>query len=238
MKTDGVDLADVTIVVPTRNEASNIGAFIQSIPDKVKLILVDSSDDDTAEIASRLHPNNTIVYRAIMPISPARHLGAQLASTRWLLFSDADVVFSEDYFRKLQTIGGLHSFFGPKLSLGEFHRYYKRIAGWQKLANRLSIPAVSGSNFVIRRDVYFSTGGFDVNLRVNEDSELGWRTGRLGYRIRYIPDLVVYANDHRRLCRGAFKKSAHSITRCFLLYFNLIPKRWRSSDWGYWTPAH
>jgi hypothetical protein len=45
---------------------------------------------------------------------------------------------------------------------------------------------------------------------------------------------MVYATDHRRIERGRAKKTLHSIGRCLLLYSDLMPKRLRSLDWGYW----
>jgi GT2 family glycosyltransferase len=111
------------------------------------------------------------------------------------------------------------------------------MAKWQAIADICKIPAVSGSNFFIHREVYFSCGGFDPALLVNEDSELGWRLPRHGFKIKFIPELTVYAHDHRRLYRGALRKTIHSMLRCSLLYLNLMPRHWRSSDWGYWNAS-
>jgi hypothetical protein len=57
-------------------------------------------------------------------------------------------------------------------------------------------------------------------------------------RVAFAPGLVVYARDHRRLQRGTLRKTVHSIARCSLLYFNLMPDRCRSRDWGYWSEHH
>jgi hypothetical protein len=62
-----------------------------------------------------------------------------------------------------------------------------------------------------------------------------WRVKRRGYPVLFAPDLIVYARDHRRLEQGTARKTLHSISRCLLLYFNLMPARWRSHDWGYWS---
>ena len=70
----------------------------------------------------------------------------------------------------------------------------------------------------------------DFDIRVREQ-----RIKRHGFRIAFAPDLIVYARDHRRLQRGTLRKTLHSVTRCALLYFNLMPDRWRSHDWGYWS---
>jgi glycosyltransferase involved in cell wall biosynthesis len=230
-------LNDLSIIVPTRNEAANIPLLVHSIPRQVNQILVDASEDDTAELACHMRTGKTMVYRSRERISAARHIGAQLAYTPWLLFTDADIHFSETYFKNIQSLPPLDAYYGPKLSKDEFISYYQRIAKWQSIADTLRIPAVSGSNFLVRRDAYFSCGGFNPVLLVNEDSELGWRLQRCGFKIKYARNLTVYAHDHRRLYRGSLKKTLHSLLRCTLLYLNLMPRRWRSSDWGYWTSA-
>jgi glycosyltransferase involved in cell wall biosynthesis len=230
-----MDLNDISIIVPTRNEAGNIPQLLHSIPQEVNLILIDASKDETGDIACRLRAGRTIVYKSDERIASARHIGAQLAHTPWLLFTDADVHFSDNYFKLIRSLPQFDAYYGPKLSSDEFISYYQQIAKWQSIADACRIPAVSGSNFIIRRDVYFYCGGFDIDLLVNEDSELGWQLPRNGFKIKFFNELAVYAHDHRRLYRGSSRKTIHSLVRCFLLYFNLMPHRWRSSDWGYWT---
>jgi glycosyltransferase involved in cell wall biosynthesis len=231
-------LDQVTIIVPTKNEAKNIAAFLKSIPLTVELIVVDASDDETPQIISALRSKQTRVIRDQSNIARARQIGGERAETPWLLFTDADVLFSRDYFDKLSThpIGDV--LYGPKLSLDDHARYYRFIARAQHLSDRLGIPAASGSNLLISRAAFQRSGGFDLRLSCNEDSEIAWRIKRLGLRVAFAPGLVVYARDHRRLQRGTLRKTVHSIARCSLLYFNLMPDRCRSRDWGYWSEHH
>ncbi len=46
-------LEDLTVVVPTKDEADNIGPFLDSLDDRVALVVVDASADDTREIIRR-----------------------------------------------------------------------------------------------------------------------------------------------------------------------------------------
>jgi cellulose synthase/poly-beta-1,6-N-acetylglucosamine synthase-like glycosyltransferase len=169
----------------------------------------------------------------------ARQIGAGLAETEWLLFTDADVVFAEEYGERLIARGKSASIcdvlYGIKLSRDRYQRYYRRFSWGQGVSHRLGIPAASGSNLAIRREVFWASGGFDLGLTVNEDSEIAWRLKREGYKVCFGSDLVVYARDHRRLDQGTLRKTLHSGIRCLLLYTGLMPKSWRSRDWGYWT---
>jgi glycosyltransferase involved in cell wall biosynthesis len=244
-----MELNELSVIVPTRNEAHNILAFLRSLPEAVELIVVDASEDETLELIASLRPAQTRVIRQLedkasakprlaRSIAEARQLGAQAATTPWLLFTDADVVFAPEYFDRLSAHPGWDVLYGPKLSADEHARYYRWFAGGQHLSHRLGIPAISGSNLLISRQAFETSGGFDLQLQCNEDTELGWRVQRQGFSIEFAPDLIVYARDHRRLRRGMLRKTLHSVARCSLLRFNLMPARWRASDWGYWSPAN
>ncbi|MFN8473551.1 MAG: glycosyltransferase [Anaerolineae bacterium] len=228
-------LTDLTVVVPTRNERDNITAFLASLPREVELILVDASDDETPDLAASLRPHKTRVVRRPLRIPAARQLGGLIAQTPWLLCTDADVVFAPDYFDRLSAYGASDGIYGPKLSADEYAGYYRWFVRGQRLSHALGIAAASGSNLLLSRRAFLAVGGFDRRLIVNEDTEIVWRVQRAGFRVDFAPDLIVYARDQRRLQRGAARKTIHSVTRCALLYSGLMPDRWRSHDWGYWT---
>lgn len=231
-----MNLKDITVIVPTRNEVHNIVTFLGSLPDEVNLVVVDASDDATASIIRRRRPQRTSVFEEPGTITQARQLGANVAATAWLVFADADVTFHTEYFHRLCRRDDWHAVYGPKQSYHEFKRYYRWFAYGQHLSHRLGAPAATGSNLAVRRDVLHAVGGFDRELVCNEDSEFVWRVKRAGFAVSYDPNLIVYAHDHRRLYRGLWRKSLHSIARCALLFCNAMPSRWRGSDWGYWSP--
>ncbi len=233
-----MELQAVTVVVPTRNEARNIPAFLQSLHPEVSLIVVDASDDETPELIRRIRPHPTQVISSSAKIAEARQIGAEAARTPWLLFTDSDVIFAQDYFDRLRAYNhAFDSLYGPKMSQDQYTGYYRWFTRGQQFLHNLGIPAVSGSNHMVSREVFMDIGGYDLELTVNEDSEIGWRIKRRGYRIDFAPDLLVFARDHRRLKWGATRKTFHSLSRCALLYLNIIPDRWRSHDWGYWNSS-
>jgi glycosyltransferase involved in cell wall biosynthesis len=232
--------AKLTIIVPTRNEAANIGAFLDSIPAEVELIVVDKSTDATAELVRRRRARHTTILACNESLTVARQRGALAARTRWLLFTDADVTFAPGYFAALaellaaESSRGVAMLLGPKLSAGGYDGHYRRLAVAQRVLAALRIPAASGSNMCVRADAFAAVGGFDTALTCNEDSELGWRIARAGFAWRCDARLVAFATDHRRLLRGALRKTLHTVLRCSALYLGLIPRRWRGHDWGYW----
>lgn len=227
-----MDLRELTVIVPTRNEAHNVPAFLESLPPTVRLIVVDTSEDKTPELVEMLRPARTRVIRAAGPLSQARQIGAMAAQTEWLLFTDANVHFALDYFLRLAATRGHDALYGPKLSRNGWGWYYRSMASGQALAHALGTAAVSGSNLVVPRYAFEAVGGFDCSLRGNEGSELGWRLQRAGYGIQWRDDLIVFAHDHRQLRRGAPRRTLHTLGRCALLYADLMPERWRGADRG------
>lgn len=87
---------------------------------------------------------------------------------------------------------------------------------------------------LVTAEAFAAVGGFDTDLTCNEDSELGWRIARAGFSWRLDPQLVALATDHRRLRRGAWRKTLYTVFRCGALHVGLVPRRWRRHDWGYW----
>lgn len=227
----------VTLVVPTRDEAENIPAFVAALPPAVPLVVVDASRDATPRLVLELRPENTSVVRSRSGIAAARHLGALQARTPWLLFSDADVLLGPAFFARLAAWlarDEVDAVYGPKLSADRYRGTYRAFAVGQRLCHAAGIPAVSGSNLAVRASVYHAAGGFDPFLSCNEDSELGCRLARRGHRVRFDPQLAVHARDHRRLARGRTVKAVHTALRCAALYSGLLPERLRRGDWGYW----
>lgn len=229
--------SDVTIVLPTRNEQNNIPSFLSSLPEECHLIVVDSSEDNTAELIREIRPERTRILRKVSNIPEARQAGVELATTQWLLFTDADILFPVGYFDLLDQYDGYDCVYGSKLSVTGYRKYYRYFAYAQQASHSIGIPAATGSNLLVKRKIIAAVGGFDPNLVCNEDSELVWRIKRSGFRTTYAPDLIVIATDHRRLEKGILRKTLHSLFRCTLLYFNLIPAKWRRYDWGYWSES-
>jgi glycosyltransferase involved in cell wall biosynthesis len=233
-----MNLDDVTIIVPTKNEHENVVPFLRSIPPRMRLIVVDASDDDTRDVIRRTRPVNTGIIRDPGNIACARQRGADAATTEWLLYTDADVVFDDTYFERLARIepgGRCGGIIGAKTSRARYRMYYRLFNLWLRLICFLNIPAGTGSNMIVRRRALQEAGGFDLNLSCNEDSLLTWRVGRCGYRVPYHGELAVYETDHRRLERGLIRKSLHSIVRCIMLFAGAFGNHLRDHDWGYWS---
>ena len=228
---------ELTIVVPTKNEHRNILPFLRSIPEDIALIVVDASEDETRELIRETRPKNTTVIYDPGNIPCARQKGTELANTEWILYTDVDVVFADEYFQQLAFIELTPRYagiVGAKRSQAQYQRYYRLFSLGLRLLCFLKIPGASGSNMIVRRDAVYKAGGFDLKLSCNEDSMLMWKVRRCGYRVKYCGKLSVYETDHRRLEKGMLRKTFHSVFRCLALFSGILPHKLRHNDWGYW----
>ncbi|WP_295399391.1 glycosyltransferase [uncultured Thiocystis sp.] len=76
-----MQLSDITLVLATRDEASNIAAFLRSIPEEFQLVVVDASRDETPELIEQLRPARSLVLREPGNVTEARQRGAEVART-------------------------------------------------------------------------------------------------------------------------------------------------------------
>jgi glycosyltransferase involved in cell wall biosynthesis len=216
------DLADVSMLVPARDEAHHLGDTLPSVAAQGAgevLLLDDGSTDATAALA-RAVPGVRVLNGA--PLPPdwlgkpwACHQLADAASGRWLVFTDADVHWGPGALAALRD---------------ELDRY--EVAAGSVFASqrtgsigeRLTVPlvddvllsflphplvhadvsshavAVSGGALAFRRDLYERIGGHAaVRDRIVEDLALGRAARRSGAGVAVALGAGVI---HLRMYRG------------------------------------
>ncbi len=202
--------SSVTAIVPARNEEASIAACIASLaaqPQIVEIIAVnDQSSDRTAEILRDLAKNlpHLRVIDASAPPSDwvgknhAVSLGAQQASSPWLLFTDADAVLLEGAIAKALALAtekdaALISF-SPEQELQTWYEKVLIPFIYLRLAQRFSLDevndpssksaAANGQFLMITREAYDAVGGHDaIHNSVLEDVALARRVKSAGFRI-------------------------------------------------------
>lgn len=231
-------LDDLTTVVPTKDEAANIGPFLDSIDPRVRLVVVDASTDETREVIAARRPDLTTVIRDEGTIPEARQLGLETAETEWVLFTDADMSFGTGYWRAWEALdvgAQVGAVQGGKYSADARYRTYYRLFSFGiRVLSWLTIPGGSGSNMIVRRKALLDAGGFDPALTANEDIYALWSVRKAGWRVIYAHGLKVYERDHRRLDQGRLRKTLHGWVRPLMLFTGLGGDRVRRSSWGYW----
>ncbi|MDV6032217.1 MAG: glycosyltransferase family 2 protein [Phycisphaera sp. RhM] len=96
---------DLTIVIPTKNDAERLSGCLQAIGKEFasEVVVVDSgSEDDTAEVVARF--DATLVqfhWNGKFPKKRNWFLRNHTPKTRWVLFLDSDEILTDDFKREL-----------------------------------------------------------------------------------------------------------------------------------------
>ena len=210
-------LPSLSIVVPARNEASNLPRLLGSLqaidyPGPWEMIVVDDdSSDDTANLAQKYGAR--VICLDHLPKGwlgkpYACHRGAMAATGEWLLFTDADTF--HDPCGPARAVGlardngldGLSAFVrqetsGPIDRLGLLTAY-----GGLFLTLNPKRGLLNGQYILMRRQIYEASGGFRVvsGERI-EDVALGHHLQANGcrvpiYRGDELATVRMYADKH------------------------------------------
>lgn len=87
----------------------------------------------------------------------------------------------------------------------------------------------TGAAMAVRRSAWEEAGGFDEQFFMHmEEIDLSWRLQRMGYRIRVVPDSIVFHIGGGSLPQGNPRKTYYNFRNSLLtLYKNLPPREWR-----------
>ena len=211
----------LSVLIPARDEAERIDACLaglagQSYRNFELLVVDDHSTDATAAIvrsyAAQL-PALEVLPSAALPDGWAGKCWAcwQAAGSArgdWLLFLDADVMPRPELLTALLARAESHSLdlltLMPLQQLGSLAErvimpaFFALLYGLYPLGlvsdSRSPIAFANGPCLLIRREVYFTTGGHQaVRASILEDAELGRIVKAAGYRLEaaVAPDLIA-----------------------------------------------
>lgn len=224
-------VADVTVVVPTRNAARLLPECLGSINRQAPgaVIVVDGrSSDETVAIA--VEHGATVLDDEGRGLPHARMLGARTATTRYVALVDADVIlpdgslgallgeFVDGGYVALQA--GLESEAGPG--------YWGQALAWHHRTGRSRYWFGLVATILERERLL--AHGFDSRFESGEDIELRWRLEQAGERTGVSRQTVVrhrfddtfgfawgqYAADGRGLARMVRKHGLRGLPLLFL----------------------
>lgn len=198
----------LSVVIPAYNEEQYLPACLRALRGQkdappFEVIVVDNaSTDSTACIAEEFGAH--VVAEPRKGVARARQTGFEAASGEIIASTDADTIVPPDWlaciaahFQAAPDLGGVY---GPvhwhdgrpieRLIL----RHVATRGQW--LSNRARRDLWWGSNFAVRRAVFWQAGGFPVDWPCWEDNDLSLRVSRIA-RVRFDPNLVVYASSRR-----------------------------------------
>jgi GT2 family glycosyltransferase len=231
---------DVSVVVPFLGSADDAAAMVAALT-RLRLEATDElivADGTENGVLVGLGREAVRVVPATERRSPyyARNAGAAVASTGWLLFTDADCVPPADLLDRL-----LDPEPGSRVALvaGEARGSEAQtalLARWARSRRGAIVshhvqpgfgprPAGSSVNLLVRADAFAAVGGFCA-VRSDADLELCWRLQERGWALEYRPAAVVEHLDPERL--GAVLRQAEAYG---------AGRRWLRASYGPSVPA-
>jgi glycosyltransferase involved in cell wall biosynthesis len=202
----------VSVVIPTYNYGCFISEAIESVLAQTyqidEIIVVDDgSTDGTESLVRAFGESVRYVKQQNAGVGAARNRGVENASGDLIAFLDADDMWLPEKIEKQvakfsadSELGlvhcGMREFNGDT---GDTLKIY--LEGSEGLiASELALfesPViyVSGSIWVVRRDVFWSVGGFDTRLTNGEDWEFCLRVARK-YKVGFVPEALVNYRNH------------------------------------------
>ena len=203
-----VNLAEVTVLIPARNESSTIIKSLSSLKfhdPKIKIILVDDqSDDNTTEVANSIGIENLkILSGRELPLGWSGKLwaleqGRKYIETDYLLLLDADIVVKPGLIMKMLYKAKKHDLklvslmvhlrmisFWEKLLMPAFIFFFKLIYPFH-LSNlpHSKIAAAAGGCMLIETKVLKELDGFkSIKNALIDDCSLAKKIKQKGYKI-------------------------------------------------------
>ena len=201
----------VTVVIPARNEEQAIRACVASIQAQthrnLQIIVVDGdSEDATASVVKEIAETDPRVELIVNPqrvIPVSLNMAVQQTRARWLVRVDAHATVPPDYVER--ALGHLVT--------GRWGGVGGRKDGVGRTAAGRAVAAAMGSRFGVGGSTYHhgteqrtvehipfgaypvavirELGGWDEQLRVNQDFEFDYRVRQAGHELLFDPQLRI-----------------------------------------------
>ena len=216
------DLPAISLMIPARNEGLVITDTLESLlkldypADKLEIVIInDGSTDDTAAQVEAIAARDPRVKLFNVPKeeggrgkSAALNRGLRECRHQVIGIFDADNVPEKDSVlhlaRQLATDPQVGAVIGKFRCINKGKNLLTRLINLESLAfqwivqagrwNLMRLSTLPGTNYLIRRDVLESLGGWDVQA-LTEDAEMSVRIYQAGYLIKFVPYAVTWEQE-------------------------------------------
>ena len=193
-----------TVVIPTCRRPDSLARCLKALPRGVEIIVTDDSGDDaTRAMIAELFPHVRHIAGPRRGPAANRNHGARAASGEWLAFTDDDCEPQPGWLDALAAsaedagvVEGRTD--APGAIDSPLEEYVESEGG----------GAFWSCNLGVRRDLFFSLGGFDEDFKeaAGEDMEFAWRVARAKLRVSFAPAAIVHHPSRRVGWRGVWKR--------------------------------
>lgn len=212
MKIDESRYLFISVIIPVRDGEGLIGNCLGSLTnldypkDKYEIIVADGlSTDSTAKIARSFGAK--VIINKKQTVVSGRNVGFKVARGKLIAFSDVDCIMDKNwlkncvkYFKnkKVACVGGpnlvpdTESAFSKAVGLIFDYAFYIGKTAPTKILKKPIESRSHGSNAIYQREALAQVMPIDETLVEGEDVEMNNRIKSLGYKLLYVPDVIVY----------------------------------------------
>jgi GT2 family glycosyltransferase len=207
---------DISTIIPTHGRVKLLENLLLSLSIalnmseyQVEILVVDSSGEREADKIKSLCEQYKYKYiRGSVNVREKRNIGIKEAKGSIVLFVDSDCEVSQDIFgehMKMYTASdtsgvlGLTEFIGKESftwKIVERTKFLDAFSFAKTLSTYVeSAPWGTCTNLSIKKEILDRIGGFEMNFPFRlggEDTELGIRINKSGYKIKMNPNAIVY----------------------------------------------
>lgn len=215
-----IPVSPISIIVPTFNGAARIGQTLDALRDQSKqhtaeiLVVNDGSTDNTAEVVRR-YSGVRLINQANAGPAAARNRGAAEALGAIILFTDDDCVPTPEWLPAM-----LAPFADPEVvgAKGIYRTLQKSIVArfvqieyedkYRMMSSFEYIDFVDTYSAAFRRERFLEMTGYDTSFPVAcaEDIELSYRMSGRGWKMKFVPNAIVYHTHPDTLTKYLKKK--------------------------------
>lgn len=217
----------ISVVIPVYNEEKRIEETLKSLYNSseqaYEIIVADGrSTDNTLSLIKNKYPKVICLDNAFRKASAGRNLGIKAASGDIIAFTDGDCLVDENRIKNIrkafenEDIDGIGGKVLNAKAENKYEEYWGNLA-WNLIMSFPDQPyyvsekklndAFVTANCAYKKTLLQEIGGFDDFFGNNaEDIDLCWRALDKDAKLKYVPDVVIYAHNVTDL-KGIIKKS-------------------------------
>ena len=213
---------NLSVIIPAYNAAETLEETIkslqaQTLPNWEAIIIDDGSQDETAEIATKLALEDNrlrVISQGNGGVCVARNRGIQEAGFDWLLFLDADDWISPQYVEKMTAA------IAADPSLDIIHCGWTRVTPDGTLSGEKYVDPVTDLFLqstrtcpfaihacIVHKALVETAGGFDVTISTCEEWDLWQRIARTGIRFGAVREVLSFY----RMRPKSLSRDAHQL---------------------------
>ena len=195
-----MDTTDISIIIPSLNEESNISETLSEISKNKSIcnpqvIIVDNgSTDRTVSIAESL--GATVLIYPEASIGELRNIGVLSAKNEIIAFIDADITLDKKWFQEIiNQKAALEK--NPLILTGNRvlppNRNFISTYWFSKLSNKKTKQNyINSGNLITTKETFKIVGGFSQQLKTSEDYDFCQKAIKLGATINPNPNFVAW----------------------------------------------